>query len=167
MKLYLYFSFILVNILNAQEKNKQSYIYEGKSFPFVVYFDNEKQEKIVEVLGIKYGKLDFINNMKTKEGYIYTKNNDFYYKNDVLKINTRLTKKNYSNKIEATRYKIFSINALNEITSLQDSLGIDDYNFDWNVKEDFIYYRNNSIDYSKYTPNYIKKFYEYLKDNKK
>lgn len=105
--------------------------------------------------------------MKTKEGYIYTKNNDFYYKNDVLKINTRLTKKNYSNKIEATRYKIFSINALNEITSLQDSLGIDDYNFDWNVKEDFIYYRNNSIDYSKYTPNYIKKFYEYLKDNKK
>ena len=167
MKLYLYFSFILVNILNAQEKNKQSYIYEGKSFPFVVYFDNEKQEKIVEVLGIKYGKLDFINNMKTKEGYIYTKNNDFYYKNYVLKINTRLTKKNYSDKIEATRYKIFSINALNEITSLQDSLGIDDYNFDWNVKEDFIYYRNNSIDYSKYTPNYIKKFYEYLKDNKK
>lgn len=150
--------------LNMQKKKPNiEYIYVGKSFLWTVYFDSLKTPQVVEVSGVKFGYLDYLNqNGDGKSGELYYKKGKLYYKNESLNIDMKLDQKEYSAKIDNQRQKIFEINAFNEISRLKDSLSVD-YKFDWNVRNDYIYYRDNHIPKKDYKPDYIVVFYKRLK----
>lgn len=146
-----------------EKKPNIEYIYVGKSFLWTVYFDSLKTPKVVEVSGVKFGYLDYLNqNGDGNSGELYYKKGKLYYKNESLNIDMKLDQKEYSAKIDNQRQKIFEINAFSEISRLKDSLSVD-YKFDWNVRNDYIYYRDNHILKKDYKPNYIVVFYESLK----
>ncbi len=141
-------------------------IYVGKSFPWEIYYDLHKERITIEIYGIKYGKHDNLKSTsstkdiiaKSDIGKLYRKGDDLYYANEELKINVKLEKKKYSQKIDNRRYKIFEIDAFNRISILKDSLEVKDYKFDWNVKNDYLYFRDNHLS-DDYKPEYIRKFY--------
>lgn len=53
--------------------------------------------------------------------------------------------------------------AFNEISKLKDELKAEGYEFDWQVKDGFIFYRDNVAIPDNYMPNYKKEFYNSLK----
>ena len=142
-------------------------IYVGKSFLWKVYFDPNKANPVIEIGGIKYGYLDYLKResktlAKSEVGQLYNKGDNLYYKNETLKINIKLKRKQYSPEIDYQRHKLFEINAFNEISKLKDSLKADSYKFDWQVKDDYVFYRDNDSIPENYTPNYKKIFYNSL-----
>jgi len=144
-------------------------IYVGKSFSWKVYHDPKKVHPIVEIGGIKYGYLDHLHraenetHAKSEVGELYTKRGNIYYKNTALNIDIKLKKKCYSSEIDNQRLKVFEINAFNEISNLTDSLKIEGYKFDWQVNDDYVFYRDNDSIPDNYIPNYKKEFYSSLK----
>jgi len=141
-------------------------IYVGKSFPWEVYYDFHKEQITVEIYGIKYGKHDQLKSTSStkdiiatsEKGKLYRKGDDLYYANEELKINVKLKKEKYSQKIDNRRYKIFETDAFSRTSILKDSLKVKDYKFDWNVKNDYLYFRDNPLP-DGYQPEYIKKIY--------
>lgn len=162
-------SFLAIFLMVLLSYNNQlEEIYIGKSFSWKVYYDPTKSQPIVEISGIKYGYLDHLQRenetlAKSEIGELYIRGDDMYYKNAALKINVKLKKKSYSSEIDNQRLKVFEINAFNEISSLKDSLKVGDYKFDWQVKEDYIFYRDTDTIPDNYEPSYKKKFYSNLK----
>lgn len=155
------FLLLLLN-LNTQ-KQPIKHIYIGKSFSWTIYYDNQKLPKVVEIANIKFGYLDYFDNHNnSKRGKLYNKNGEIYYKNKALNIDIKLKQKKYTLKIDRQRQKLFEINAFNEISKLKDSLKVQEYKFDWNVKSDYLYYRDNLFISKDYEPDYIKKFYKSL-----
>ncbi len=143
-------------------------IYVGKSLIWVVYFNPNKSQPIIEIGGVKYGHLDYLVKenetlARSKEGTLYKKGGDLFYRNDSLKIHLKLKKKSYSPEIDAKRYKIFKVNAFNEISKLKDSLNVSNYQFNWQVKGDFEYFKNNDTIPENYIPNYKRIFFESIK----
>jgi hypothetical protein len=132
-----------------------------------------KKLKIVEIGGIKYGYYDILekphyNNdniiAENKHSVLYKKNNDIYYKNNTIKINIKLKKQDYTDKIDYKRLQIFEINAFFQIQMLKDSLKIPEYKPDGQaIKEDYIYYRDHIIIPMNYEPIYKRQMYEYKK----
>ena len=160
-------SFLILLIVSLSFDCQIDEIYVGKSFSWKVYFDPNKIQPVVEIGGIKYGHLDYLksgdeNLAMSQEGELYSKGDNLYYKNEALKINIKLKKKQYSSEIDYQRHKIFEINAFNEISKLKDSLKVGSYKFDWQVKDDYIFYRDNDSIPENYTPNYKKTFYNRL-----
>lgn len=159
----------LILLIMLQAFNHQiEEIYVGKSFTWTVYFDSNKVQPIVEIGGIKYGHLDYLKSegetfARSHEGKLYHKRGKLFYKNETLKINVELKKKQYSVEIDNHRQMIFEFNAFSEISKLKDSLKVDSYEFDWQVKEDYIFYRETISIPEKHTPNYKKAFYNSLK----
>ena len=142
-------------------------VYVGKTLLWQVYYDPNKVNPIVEIGGIKYGYHDHLKRKDgsfamSKVGKLYWKNQNLYYKNEALKIDLKLKRKNYNSKIDLHRLKIFEINAFNEISKLKDSLEVSNYPFDWQVKDDYVFYRENDSLPKNYIPNYVKKFYKKL-----
>ncbi len=134
--LSIFLCFIAIQVNEPKIKT----IYIGKTTLWTVYFDSHKKPNVIEVSGIKFGYLDFMSDGKSK---IYEKNGNLYYQNDSLNINTKLKKKKYSDKIDYKRLKLFEIYAMTRISLLNDSLNHKLYNYDWNIKEDYINYRDH------------------------
>ncbi|UOY08652.1 hypothetical protein L0P88_08875 [Muricauda sp. SCSIO 64092] len=142
-------------------------VYVGKTLLWQVYYDPNKVNPIVEIGGAKYGYHDHLKRKDgpfamSKVGKLYWKNQNLYYKNETLKIDLKLKRKNYNSKIDLSRLKIFEIKAFAEISKLKDSLKVSNYEFDWKVKDDYVFYRENDSLPENYTSNYINKFYEKL-----
>jgi hypothetical protein len=147
-------------------------IFYGKKKSWTIFYDKSKKQTIIEIHGVKFGFHDYLNEFNDETGIIAKSNvgklyknkkGELYYCNSSLKFKIKLEEKSYTTKMDELRLKIFEIKAFNEINKLKDSLKINDYKFDWNVNEDFIYHKNQ-IDFPiDYTPIYIQKFYSSIK----
>ncbi|GEM_PF-3540467 len=156
--------FLLLLLNFNQQEQPIKHIYIGKSSSYVIYYDNRKLSKVIEIGGIKFGYLDYLDDHNnSKKGKLYNQNGKVYYKNESLNIDIKLEQKNYTSEIDRQRQKLFEINAFNEISKLKDSLKVHEYKFDWNVKLDYLYYRDNLFISKDYKPDYIKKIYKSLK----
>lgn len=159
--------FLIVNIFSTVELSE---IYQGKSFPWVVYYDDTKENIIIEIGGSKFGEYDYLRKSVTgsdtiaysKVGKLYRKSNNLYYCNDKLKLNIKLEKKSYSSKIDMARYKIYNVKSFAEISHLKDSLKIADYKYDWSVKDDYEFFRDNSSIPKNYVPNYRRRLDDFI-----
>ncbi len=155
------FAFLGLN-MQTEEPNIEK-IYVGKTFKWTVYFDANKVPKVVEVGGIKFGYLDYLKSVDKNKGELYHKNGKLHYKNESLNINVKLEQKKYTSKIDNQRLKIFETNAFAEVSKLKDSLDVKNYMFDWNVRDDYIFYRDNNYIPDDYQPGYIRRFHNSLK----
>ncbi|NDW13671.1 hypothetical protein D0T50_12330 [Bacteroides sp. 214] len=151
--------------------NSPSEIYFGKKGLWYIYLDSRKEVKVVEVGGIKYGFLDMLNNTErndtiasSKVGLLLLENGNYRYINKELKIDIELKKYAYTEKMDANRYKIFSIDAFTQISALKNRFKNTDYKINSHeVRADYLYYRDNSKMPEEYKPSYLIRFYAELK----
>ncbi len=132
-----------------------------------MYYDDSKNDIIIEISGVGYGNHDRLFKIMPKEhftilassldGKLYQKKGELYYSNKALKIDIKLEKKEYSSKIDYKRKQLFGVKAFAEVSRLKDSLQLKDYKFDWDIKSDYEYYRDNTSLPEEYIPEYKKK----------
>jgi len=144
---------IAVLMLLINQQHAPSTILVGKTFLWNVYCDPNKEIPVIEIGGIKYGlhdsllikKVDGLGNViySSNNGILYKKNNEFHYKNALLKIEMPLRSTPYSERIDAQRKNIYAINAYNEVHKLKSNINTT-YVFNWNVDSDYMYYKNNT-----------------------
>jgi hypothetical protein len=122
---------LLVNLflLFSMISNPKNDVYIGGSKGYKFYYIPCKNGRvIVEILGIKYGRLDTLEVFSSKEGekkqFLVAKsnhsslnfNNDhFIYVDKILGLELKLKSSVYNHKVEKDRYKIFEINYIQKI----------------------------------------------------
>lgn len=147
--------------------NPPSEIYYGKKGLWYVFIDLHKEIKVAEIGGVKYGLLDVLDNAGQKDtiassniGVLLFKDGNYHYRNEELKLNIKLKKCIYTDKMDYNRYKLFDIDAFTKISALKKQFKNTDYKINSDeIYDDYIYFRDNVKLAKDYQPSYILRFY--------
>lgn len=150
-------------------------IWQRSNVLYSVYLDRTKDYYCVEILGIKYGKLDFLKKVEkvgdkiiatSDVGRLEIEGDKVKYQNYELHLSVRLKEVKYTVAHDSRRQKLFGVYIYLKIKSLKKKYGYPGYLYKWQmVDNDYKYFRDNQTLDSTYTPEYLKDFYRYLEIN--